>query len=57
MERVNQLQHFHLAGFETEAGGRRPRQQMNSAYKMIHGLVMLHIEEDWAETTICCNHH
>lgn len=57
MERVNQLQHFHLADFETEAGGRRPRQQMNSAYKMIHGLVMLHIEEDWAETTICCNHH
>lgn len=57
MEGVNQLQHFHLVGFETEVGGNRPRQQMNSAYEMMHSLVILDIEEDWAETTICCNHH
>lgn len=54
---VNQLQCFHLVGFETEAGGNRLRQQMNSAYEMMHSLVTLDIKEDWAETTICCNHH
>lgn len=57
MGRANQLQHFYLVGFETHVGGTRLRQQMNSAYEMMHSLVMLHIEEDWAETTIRCNHH
>lgn len=57
MGRANQLQHFYLVGFETQVGGTRLRQQMNSAYEMMHSLVILHIEEDWAETTIHCNHH
>lgn len=51
------MQHFHLVDFETEVGGKRPRQEMDSASEMMHSLVILDIEETWAETTICCNHH